>query len=246
MLITCPKCDTSFLTSAEAIGIGGRMVKCSKCKHVWFAEGMHVNVDRQNTLNQSNLKQEEDLELANLKQENLRQANLSSGNLDENILSDGNPPTYPVPSIVGANVRGYLWIPPFIILMLSTLFYALTNLDSNIRNNAMINSISKYIVTSPDVKLEEVKSNAKIENNNKSVILEYSILNNSKYESNLPPIRIRVLSKNGRILHTSIINENVKLKPGDIHRIKTAISHIPKLAEKIDVTIGSRAELILY
>jgi predicted Zn finger-like uncharacterized protein len=38
MYITCPKCSTSFVVSAEQIGPGGRRVRCSKCKHTWRAK----------------------------------------------------------------------------------------------------------------------------------------------------------------------------------------------------------------
>lgn len=38
MLISCPKCSTSFALPAKAIGEKGRKLKCSKCGNVWFQE----------------------------------------------------------------------------------------------------------------------------------------------------------------------------------------------------------------
>lgn len=36
MLISCPKCSTSFALPVKAIGEKGRKLKCSKCGNVWF------------------------------------------------------------------------------------------------------------------------------------------------------------------------------------------------------------------
>lgn len=36
MRITCPNCSKIFIASKEQIGIPGRRVKCSNCKHIWF------------------------------------------------------------------------------------------------------------------------------------------------------------------------------------------------------------------
>nr|WP_253308088.1 MJ0042-type zinc finger domain-containing protein [Rickettsia endosymbiont of Ceutorhynchus assimilis] len=35
MYITCPNCQTKFTVFNEQIGINGRKVKCSKCRHIW-------------------------------------------------------------------------------------------------------------------------------------------------------------------------------------------------------------------
>ena len=37
MKLTCPECNTSYAASPNALGEGGRKVKCHKCAHVWFA-----------------------------------------------------------------------------------------------------------------------------------------------------------------------------------------------------------------
>lgn len=37
MILTCPSCATSYFTPDEAIGAGGRMVRCKDCKHTWRA-----------------------------------------------------------------------------------------------------------------------------------------------------------------------------------------------------------------
>ena len=36
MRITCPNCSKNFIATKEQIGIPGRRVKCSNCKHIWF------------------------------------------------------------------------------------------------------------------------------------------------------------------------------------------------------------------
>lgn len=36
MILTCPNCNTRYLTTPEAIGENGRTVRCSKCSNTWF------------------------------------------------------------------------------------------------------------------------------------------------------------------------------------------------------------------
>ena len=37
MILTCPNCATRFFADDEAIGVGGRRVKCDSCGTVWTA-----------------------------------------------------------------------------------------------------------------------------------------------------------------------------------------------------------------
>ncbi len=37
MLIVCPSCATSYMIDEASLGVGGRMVRCARCKATWFA-----------------------------------------------------------------------------------------------------------------------------------------------------------------------------------------------------------------
>ncbi len=39
MIITCEKCATSYSVADDALGVGGRKVKCKSCGHVWQQSG---------------------------------------------------------------------------------------------------------------------------------------------------------------------------------------------------------------
>jgi predicted Zn finger-like uncharacterized protein len=38
MIVTCSACKTRYLTDPTVLGLGGRMVRCAKCGHVWLQE----------------------------------------------------------------------------------------------------------------------------------------------------------------------------------------------------------------
>ncbi|MDR2857986.1 MAG: zinc-ribbon domain-containing protein, partial [Novosphingobium sp.] len=39
MIIACPACSARYTVSDNAIGIGGRTVRCARCRHSWFQPG---------------------------------------------------------------------------------------------------------------------------------------------------------------------------------------------------------------
>jgi predicted Zn finger-like uncharacterized protein len=39
MIIACPACATRYVVPDSAVGVGGRTVRCAKCRHSWFQEG---------------------------------------------------------------------------------------------------------------------------------------------------------------------------------------------------------------
>ena len=41
MIIACPACATRYVVPDSAVGVGGRTVRCAKCRHSWFQEGPH-------------------------------------------------------------------------------------------------------------------------------------------------------------------------------------------------------------
>jgi predicted Zn finger-like uncharacterized protein len=36
MILQCPNCQVRYIVADQAIGVGGRTVRCSKCQHMWF------------------------------------------------------------------------------------------------------------------------------------------------------------------------------------------------------------------
>lgn len=42
MIIACPACTTRYVVPDNAIGVEGRRVRCAKCRHSWFQEGLEL------------------------------------------------------------------------------------------------------------------------------------------------------------------------------------------------------------
>lgn len=40
MIIACPACTTRYVVPDSAIGVDGRNVRCAKCRHSWYQEGL--------------------------------------------------------------------------------------------------------------------------------------------------------------------------------------------------------------
>jgi predicted Zn finger-like uncharacterized protein len=42
MIIACPACSTRYVVPDTAIGVEGRTVRCAKCRHSWFQQGLEL------------------------------------------------------------------------------------------------------------------------------------------------------------------------------------------------------------
>ncbi len=45
MLLVCPSCETSFRLASEALGAGGRNVRCARCQTIWFADPAQITLE---------------------------------------------------------------------------------------------------------------------------------------------------------------------------------------------------------
>lgn len=44
MIIACPACSTRYVVPDSAIGVDGRTVRCAKCRHSWFQDGVELEM----------------------------------------------------------------------------------------------------------------------------------------------------------------------------------------------------------
>ncbi|AIL65451.1 zinc finger-like domain protein [Rickettsiales bacterium Ac37b] len=220
MIITCNKCNTSYLVEVESIGINGRKVKCLKCSHIWMA-----------ILNEEQLK-----ELSS------KETEIIQSDPSEDVEKPIEGITS-VPALMQPKVSPVLKIVPvmllILLLLMSGLFY----------NHKIIEYVpsasSMYIAAGLYPSNGLIIDNVVVKEEQEQYSISYVIKNTNDIEIYMPLVRVTVFDdKKNNVAYQKVKIKHKLLEPGESYVNNTNIL-IPDNATYIVVDLGNKWELFL-
>ena len=223
MILNCPSCQTSFVVADHLITGQGRMVKCSKCSNTWLAKLPPAVHTPRHTLD-------------------------TASNLIEKIIPD-NPNMLPVLQ----EERSYkVAILCFLISILAFISVSCIYYSGPILKNRSLGSyVEKSLCTklnicdTKNIRIKNAKLQ-KLEGSHNDYMITYNLLNTGKDSSSLPFIKIKILDKNQNVLMENTNHDNNSILPMQQSLVNTKLEKVPSSADKIELSIGNRVEMLSH
>lgn len=216
MHITCPNCSKNFIASKEQIGIPGRRVKCSNCKHIWFQ-----TLDLRTKLKET--------ELPVNHTEEINSTNTKEQEISNKVYLPAILPVK-VKTPQSDNIMDILSLCIMIFCLLLVFYDDLSIPDWHIDNHSLN---IENIQTIQNKELGQV-------------VVSYRIHNVSKYDITIPLISIRLFNKELKTVKSYIMNQkNIKLKPYQHVDITTSLDTVPLSSTLLDIMLGNSLDFIL-
>jgi len=141
-----------------------------------------------------------------------------------------------LPALLPIRIPAYLYITP-ILLALAIFFTSMVLFQDKL-------PLFGVIGTSKSLKVHDIS--IAYDKDHRNIIANYKIVNESSEAVPLAPVRIRLLDKNHRTLKSHIASESKSsLAPKQFVTIRTRFSESPTNVEFIDITLGSKLDLLL-
>lgn len=239
MILVCSQCNSRYLVPDTAIGAAGRTVRCANCSHTWF---------------QSLPKPEAAPEPAPESMEQI--LNSIKEAIEHETIEDTTPPEpvkkHPLP--FGSNLPVIITVRKtptslkvFCVLMalLSAALYLLVHRDEILNNYPnmafMLKPFGIYYTQGLALADVNISKTPNAEGTITSIKVECSVVNESKEERILSPVKVRVLNASGAIINSSdgLVETGKNIKSGEVLPCKPFEFQSKGEAEKIQIDLAN-------
>lgn len=216
MHLTCPECSTTFAIPAEKLG-EGKKVRCSQCKHIWFAEPE----DKPATLQIKAPKASDKPQIAKSSIKASEDDDLPKKLLSTKFLKVA------VSVLVLLNLGAFVWFNKSIIGQ--TAFYDLIG-----QYDTKAWEIDTY---SAGVKQQSNKTGSVVE-------IAWNLKNTSTKPMRVPEVRFKLFDKQAENIGTKItLGSSKPVAGGEQIKFKDKLIHETKTARYLTIEVGNHAEL---
>lgn len=215
MRITCPNCSKIFIASKEQIGIPGRRVKCSNCKHIWFQA---LDLNTKLTEGEPLINDTEKISNTNIKDQERHNKVYLPAILPVKMPKNDN------------NLLDILSLCIMISCLL-LVFYDDLSIPGWHLDNHSLNI--ENIQTTQNKELEQVEVSYRIQNISKYEIT-IPLISIRLFTKEHKPVKSYIMNQ-----------KNIKLKPYQHIDIVTTLYTVPPSSTILDIMLGNRLDFIL-
>lgn len=223
MILECPACSNRYLVDRRAIGAGGRVVRCAKCKHEWTAMPPR---------DENASKFEEKVEL---QPENPELAPIPEGSSVPVITAaPRKKPKGKVLALVASLLLLFcvsaVYFRPLVIAFLpaSGKVYSLLGMYDT---QGVVMTDLAY--NKEAVRLKDLHH------------IEGYVVNTTQSSRTLPVLNILLFGKDDVLLRRRKLVEKYEMKPGESRKFEQVVESSPDSVERVVVEIGNPLELKL-
>ena len=223
MIITCEKCETQFNFDPERLGIGGRKLRCTNCKHVWHVNPPEIELS------------EKKIVFAGERVE----PKIRSGKTDNRATT--MPDELKKSRIKKIASPSGLKIVASILIILNFVSFIYFN-KGIIGQTAFYDTVGNYDTKAVEITSHEIT--AKPMEKGSNLQIAWSVKNTSTRTLKMPIVRFRLYAANlEQIGEKRNGRENVKIPTGEEMKFKDNLIHNSKKARYFTVEIGNPTEL---
>lgn len=239
MIISCENCATKYNINSAFIGLAGRKVKCTTCKHIWNAALPKEEEEKLKSQAFAQAASDNSQENTSSSKESKAESNVSSKKPLKNFL----------PAIIDRQVPLWLRIAPASILSLAIAIYLVFYSHNLLSFVPELSKVYQYfgIYNTQAVVLQD-SAIYKLggEGEYFDILVKGKIVNRSMNSRFLPGLRLSILDSNGSNIVSSVSHSDGSvLEPGEEFQINNKITNLTKKAKYLAIDIGDNVELLL-
>ena len=225
MIIQCPACDTSFSASREKFGLKNRKVKCSRCNFIWTANSNGKAVD-----------------VPTLYEPISSQGNFSNEIKSEKLNLNTKPDhPLPVPLKEKNTEKNGLYSIFFILTILSLFSLVWYNRIILLEKSPSLKPVLEFIDPSISIRgidIYNIATRATIINNQNALIIDGSLINQSKYRRNIPDIMVKLVTSDEIVMvQKKVVLSGKYLLSNEQISFSTSFLDHPKEANKVQIEL---------